>query len=85
MKSYKVHQTEAVPEEEWVRVPDIHEANITHETFDRVRALLLRDTRTTPKSREPHLFSGFLKCANCGKYVTRSQSGKSVYLLQEKF
>ena len=26
VKSYKVHQIEAVPEEEWVRVPDTHEA-----------------------------------------------------------
>ena len=79
VKSYKVHQIEAVPEEEWVRVPDTHEAIITHETFDRVQALLLRDTRTTPKGRELHLFSGFLKCADCGKSVTRSQSGKNVY------
>ena len=49
VKSYKVHQIEAVPEEEWVRVPDTHEAIITHETFDKVQALLVRDTRTSPK------------------------------------
>ena len=79
VKSYKVHQIEAVPEEEWVRVPNTHEAIITHETFDRVQALLLRDTRTAPKGRELHLFSGFLKCADCGKSVTRSQSGKNIY------
>ena len=79
VKSYKVHQIEAVPEEEWVRVPDTHEAIISHGTFDKVQALLLRDTRTTPKGRELHLFSGFLKCADCGKSVTRSQSGKNVY------
>ena len=79
VKSYKVHQIEAVPEEEWVRVPNTHEAIITHETFDRVQALLLRDTRTAPKGQELHLFSGFLKCADCGKSVTRSQSGKNIY------
>ncbi len=79
VKSYKVHQIEAVPEEEWVRVPDTHEAIITHETFDRVQGLLKRDTRTAPKKRELHLFSGFLRCADCGKAVTRSQSGKNVY------
>ena len=55
VKSYKVHQIEAVPEEEWVRVPDTHEAIISHETFERVQALLLRDTRTTPKGREAPL------------------------------
>ncbi len=58
VKSYKVHQIEAVPEDEWVRVPD---------------------TRTSPKGREVHLFSGFLKCADCGKSITRSQSGKNIY------
>ena len=61
MKSYKVHQIEAVPEDEWVQ------------------ELLKRDTRTAPKKRELHLFNGFLRCADCGKAVTRSQSGKNVY------
>lgn len=46
VKSYKVHQIDAVPGNEWVRVPDTHEAIITHETFERVQELLKRDTRT---------------------------------------
>lgn len=36
VKSYKVHQIEAVPEEEWVRVPNTHETIIEHEVFDRL-------------------------------------------------
>ena len=28
-------------------------------------------TRTSPKGREVHLFSGFLKCADCGRAITR--------------
>ena len=79
VKSYKVHQIEAVPEEEWVTVRDTHEAIIPHETFDKVHELLKRDTRTAPQNREVHLFSGFLKCADCGKAITRSQSGKNIY------
>lgn len=63
-------QLEAVPEEEWVRVPDTHEAIIPHETFDKVQSLLIRDTRTSPKGREVHLFSGFLKCADCGRSLS---------------
>lgn len=43
VKSYNVHQIEAVPEEEWVRVADTHEATISHETFDKVQTLLKRD------------------------------------------
>ena len=77
VKSYKVHEIEDVPEEEWVRVADTHEAIIDREIFDRVQALLKRDTRTAPRKKELHLFSGFLRCADCGKSVTRSQSGKN--------
>lgn len=79
VKSYKVHEIEAVPEDEWVIVRDTHEAIIEHETFDKVQGLLKRDTRTAPKNREVHIFSGFLKCADCGKAITRCQSGINVY------
>lgn len=79
VKSYKVHEIEAVPEDEWVRVADTHEAIIDRETFEKVQALLKRDTRTAPRKKELHLFSGFLRCADCGKSITRSQSGKNVY------
>ena len=48
VKSYKVHEIEAVPEEEWVVVPNTHEAIIDRETFDKVQSLLKRDTRTSP-------------------------------------
>ena len=74
VKSYKVHQIEAVPREEWVEVAGTHEAIIDYETFDKVQALLQRDTRTSPKGREVHLFSGFLKCADCGRAITRCVS-----------
>ncbi len=79
VKSYKVHQIETVPEEEWVRVPNTHEAIIARETFDQVQGLMKRDTRTSPQGRQVHLFSGFLRCADCGKAVTRSVSGRHVY------
>ena len=37
VKSYKVHEIEAVPEEEWVIVPDTHEAIIDKESFEKVQ------------------------------------------------
>lgn len=33
MKSYKVHEIEAVPEDEWVTVPDTHEAIIDKQSL----------------------------------------------------
>ena len=45
---------------------------ISENWLGKVQALLQRDTRTSPKGREVHLFSGFLKCADCGRAITRS-------------
>ena len=74
VKSYKVHQIETVPREEWVEVAGTHEAIIDYETFDKVQALLKRDPRTSPEGRKVHLSSGFLKCADCGRAITRCVS-----------
>lgn len=79
IKSYKVHVQEAVPKDEWYIVENTHEAIIDRETFEKVQRLLLRDTRTGPQQNKLYLFSGFLKCADCGKSMTRSKVGDTVY------
>ena len=79
MKSYKVHVQEVVPQDEWYIVENTHEAIIDRETFDKAQRLLLRYTRTGPQQKKLYLFSGFLKCADCGKAMTRSKVGNAVY------
>ena len=79
MKSYKVHVQEVVPQDEWYIVENTHEAIIDRETFDKAQRLLLRDTRTGPQQKKLYPFSGFLKCADCGKAMTRSKVGNAVY------
>lgn len=79
MKSYKVHVQEVVPQDEWYIVENTHEAIIDRETFDKAQRLLMRDTRTGPQQKKLYLFSGFLKCADCGKSMTRSKVGNTVY------
>ena len=79
MKSYKVQVQEVVPQDEWYIVENTHEAIIDRETFDKAQRLLLRDTRTGPQQKKLYLFSGFLKCADCGKSMTRSKVGNAVY------
>ena len=79
MKSYKIHVQEAVPQDEWYVVENTHEAIIDRETFEKVQLLLKRNTRTAPQQRSLYLFSGFLKCADCGKSMTRSKVGNTVY------
>lgn len=79
VKSYKIHVQEVVPEDEWYIVENTHEAIIDRDTFDKVQRLLLRDTRTAPQKKQIYLFSGFLRCADCGKAMTRSKVGGNVY------
>ena len=72
-KSYKLHISEAVPEDEWITVEQTHEAIIPGELFDKAQALFERDTRTAPTRKQVYLFSGFLRCADCGKAMNRKQ------------
>lgn len=79
IKSYKIHVQERVPEEEWFIVENTHEPIISREDFIRVQELLKKDTRTAPKQNGLYLFSGFLRCADCDKAMTRSKVRENVY------
>jgi DNA invertase Pin-like site-specific DNA recombinase len=79
VKSYKIHVQEIVPEDEWFIVENTHEPVISRENFAQVQALLKRDTRTAPNEKNLYLFSGFLRCADCGKAMTRSVVRGNVY------
>lgn len=73
VKSYKVHTLDKVPENEWYIVENTHEPIIDRETFEKAQQLLKRDTRVPPKKKELYLFSGFLRCADCGKSIARNR------------
>jgi DNA invertase Pin-like site-specific DNA recombinase/prefoldin subunit 5 len=79
MISYKVHIQEKVPEEDWIIIENTHEAIIERPVFDKVQELLKRDTRTGPQQNKLYLFSGFLRCADCGKAMARSEVRGFVY------
>lgn len=59
------------PESEWDRVDGTHEPIISQSQFEAVQALLLRDTRTAPDQESLYLFSGFLRCGDCGRNMVR--------------
>ena len=79
VKSYKIHTQEQVPESEWYIVENTHEPIIERPIFEKVQELLKRDTRTAPQKKKLYLFSGFLRCADCGKAMSRSQVKGTVY------
>ena len=79
VKSYKVHTRVNLPEEEWFIKEDTHEPIIDPDTFQKAQDLMLRDTRTPPNSGRLYTFSGFLRCADCGKSICRRSSKHNVY------
>lgn len=79
VKSYKIHTQIQVPREEWVVVPGTHPPIVTQEDFDRVQRLLGRTTRTPGRNGEPYLFSGLLRCGDCGGAMSRSRVKDRIY------
>ncbi len=78
-KSYKIHMRITMPERDWFIVKNMHEPLIDQETFDKAQELMLRDTRTAPAQGTLYPFSGFLRCADCGKAMVRRTSKNLVY------
>ena len=79
VKSYKVHTRVNISEEDWFIKENAHEAIIDTDTFARAQDLMARDTRTPPSTNKLYPFSGYLRCADCGKSMGRRPTGAIVY------
>lgn len=79
VKSYKIHTIVPIDREDWYFVKDTHEPIIDQTTFNLAQTILERDTRVAPNKKQVYTFSGFLKCADCGKGMTRRSSRGYVY------
>ena len=77
--SYKVHDRVRMDEKNWYIVENTHEAIIDRATFDKAQSLHQRDTRVAPNQQKVYLFSGFVRCADCKKSMTRKVAKKFVY------
>lgn len=77
--SYKVHKRASVPENEWFIVENAIPAIIDKEVFQAAQELHKRDTRTAPGKQNVYLFSGFIRCADCGRSMARQSSKNLVY------
>lgn len=76
--SYKVKAFKQMPEEEWTRVENTHEAIIPTTMFKNVQKLLGEDTHIG-KGHVIYPLSGKVYCADCGDSMTRkivSSNGK---------
>lgn len=79
--SYKVHKMIRMPESEWFVCEDTIPAIYTREEQKLITDALKKQTRISPtnKAKEVYLFSGFLKCSDCGKGMTRKKSKQLIY------
>lgn len=77
--SYKIHDRVQTEEKDWYIMENTHEAIIDRETFTKAQSLHQRDTRTNPTQKTVYLFSGFLRCADCQKSMTRNTTKGLVY------
>ena len=81
--SYKDKTIIAMPEDEWIRVEGTHEAIINKVDFDRVQTMLKSHTKGSAVTGEIGLFSGILRCADCGhaliKKVNNNPNKSYVY------
>jgi hypothetical protein len=77
--SYKVHDKVAVPREEWYVKENTHEPTFTNDEYDRLVNLLSRSMRTANGEGQVHLFSGYLRCGDCGKALQRRTAKGHVY------
>lgn len=75
--NYKVKKLFDVPEEQWVSVPNSHEAIISKEIFENVAALLLADTRTAPNQNCTYPLSGLVYCGDCGRSMVRKNNSRA--------
>lgn len=71
--NYKSKKEIRMPKEEWIIVPNTHEAIIDPEVFKTVQNLLMKKQKSTATTH-PHLLSGFLICKECGHAIGINRS-----------
>ena len=69
--SYRYQKCRAVDRENWIIVPDTHQAIISRDDFAKVAELLKRDVRTSPTSQNLGVLSGFIKCGDCKRAMIK--------------
>ncbi len=68
--SYKNKKQIERPESEWLKFENTHEPLITQELWDIVQDVRKHKKRAAKRMEAPHMFSGMVYCADCGKLLT---------------
>jgi DNA invertase Pin-like site-specific DNA recombinase len=85
-ESYRTQKIQWNKKEDWVIVEGTHEGIVSREMYDRVQRIIDGRTRIIKKKDEPHLFSGFFYCENCGNRMAHHvRSGYGDYFSCGKY
>mgnify|MGYP004507854577 FL=1 len=80
---YNSKKIRAVKKEDYIIVENTHEAIIDKEIFYKVNKMLKANSKTVEKNKERYLFSGLLKCKECGHNISilerKNKGNKSHY------
>ncbi len=79
--SYKCNKTIQIPKSQWVKVPNMHEAIIDPETWDKAQALIKQRFKPWGDSNKIGVFAKKVKCLHCGYYM-RTQKTHNRHNLQ---
>lgn len=82
-------KTVANPKNEWIIIPNTHEAVVSREVFDKAQKLLAQKAARTVKNpgqyKTSHLniFANKIKCADCGysMYLQTQNNGKTIHYI----
>lgn len=61
-----------IARKDWIVVKNTHEPIIDEATWDKTQELLKRRTRKLDLADNNHIFSGFVKCGDCGRAMVRN-------------
>jgi hypothetical protein len=76
--NYKLNKLKTLPQEEWIIVPNTHEAIIEEEAFGRVQERIAENPVYLYKEPKcPHLLTGLLFCGDCGHRITFYKSNRN--------
>lgn len=69
--NYKVKVCREVEPKNWIKVVGTHEPIVSADIFECVQNLMGLDTRIAPKKDSAYIFSGLLRCGDCGQNMVR--------------
>lgn len=75
---YRDNASRLVDKEDWIIVPNTHEAIISKEVWETAQSLLKRRTRDMGLNQNVTMFAGFLQCADCGRSLAKIQTGNRI-------